>query len=224
VRVAELADQPFALITAYVGLGVLYLRKGELLRARTVLERGLELCHARDLPVLFPTVASRLGVVNALLGRLDEALPLLERAAAEAASMSRLSGHSLRLTHLGEAYLLAGRADDALAAAVNALDLSQKHKEGGYQAWALRLLGEIGVQKAGSDLEEADAAFSQSLTLATALGMRPLAARCHLGLAALHRRIGNNLKAEESLSIAARMFQDLGMRFWHEHAENDRQR
>jgi class 3 adenylate cyclase/tetratricopeptide (TPR) repeat protein len=223
VAIAELADQPFSLITAYVGVGVLHLRKGELLKAMTVLEHGLELCYARDLPVLFPTVASRLGVVNVLLGRIDEAIALLERAAAEAASMSRLSGHSLRFTHLGEAYLVAGRTDQALATAVKALELAQKHKEIGYQAWALRLLGDIKARQKEPNLGEAVQALTQSLSIAAALGMRPLVAHCHVALAAVDWQMGNRDAAEEHFRAASNMFQEMGMTFWRERAEKERQ-
>jgi len=218
VRIAEVVDQPFSLITAYVGMGVLHLRKGELPKATTALERGLALCQARDLPVLFPTVASRLGAAYVLLGRLDEALPLLERAAVEATSMSRLSGHSLRVTHLGEARLAAGLIEEALAAVTHALDLARQHKEGGYQAWALRLLGEIKAQE-DRGLEEADAALTQSMALAAALGMGPLVAHCHAGLARVQWRIGSRAKADEHFQSAVRMFREMEMTFWEERAE-----
>ena len=219
VRIADVVDQPFSLITAYAGVGVLHLRKGELLKATAVLERGIMLCQARDLPVLFPTVASRLGAAYVLLGRLEEALPLLERAATEATLMRRLSGHALRVTHLGEAYLAAGRIKEALAAVAQALDLARKHKEGGYQAWALRLLGEIKLQEDARGLEEADAAFTQSMILATALEMRPLVAHCHSGLARVQWWIGKHIKAEEHFRIGAQMFREMGMAFWQERAE-----
>ena len=221
VRIAEAVDQPFSLITAYVGVGVLYLRKGELPKAVTVLELGLALCHARDLPVLFPTIASRLGAAYVLTGRLDEALPLLERAADQAASMNRLSGHSLRLTHLGEAYLAVGRTEDALVAAINAVALSRKHKEGGYQAWALRLLGELSAMRERPAVGEAEAYFGQALALAEPRGMRPLIAHCHLGLSKLYRRTGKRQEAQEHLTTATTMYREMDMRFWLEQAETE---
>jgi len=222
IRIAEAVDQPFGLITAYVGVGVLLLRKGELLKAIMLLERGLVLADARDLPVLFPTVASRLGAAYVLLGRLDEALPLLERATAEAAAMNRLSGHSLRLTQLAEAYLAAGRIEDALAAAGQALDLSLKHEEGGYQAWALRLLGETRLAREDAQsLVEAKTAFSQSLSLATSLGMRPLVAHCHLGLNKVYRRTGELELAHKHFATATELYRTMNMRFWMERAEGE---
>jgi hypothetical protein len=49
--------------------------------------------------------------------------------------------------------------------------------------------------------------------------MRPLVAHCHLGLATLHRGIGDGLTAREHLSTAATMYREMDMRFWLEQAE-----
>jgi hypothetical protein len=49
--------------------------------------------------------------------------------------------------------------------------------------------------------------------------MRPLVARCHLGLGKLARRMGKQQVAQEHLSAAATMCREMGMRFWLEQAE-----
>ena len=220
IRIAEAVDQPFSLITAYVGVGIVCLRKGELGKATTLLERGLALAQARDLPVLFPTVASRLALAYVLSGRLDEAFPLLERATAEAAAMNRHSGHALRLTQLAEAYLAAGRMEDALSTGGQALEFSLQHQEGGYQAWALRLVAEArATQKDAQGLASAKEAFNQSLALATSLGMRPLVAHCHLGLGKLFRRMREPKPARAHRATAMGLYGTMGMRFWLERAE-----
>jgi class 3 adenylate cyclase/tetratricopeptide (TPR) repeat protein len=219
IRIAEAVDQPFSLITAYVGVAIVCLRKGELAKAATLLERGLALAQARDLPVLFPTVASRLGSAYVLLGRLDEAFPLLERATAEAAAMSRLSGHALRLTQLAEAYLAAGRIEEALVTGRQALELSLKHQEGGYQAWALRLLAEArAAQKDAHSLAAAKTAFNESLTLAASLSMRPLVAHCHVGLSKVYRQSGEAKLAGEHLATGMVLYRAMNMRLWMERA------
>jgi uncharacterized protein HemY len=115
--------------------------------------------------------------------------------------------------------LAIGRTDDALVAATSAVALSRKHKEGGYQAWALRLLGEIKARENTWGLKEADAAFTQSLELASSLGMRPLVAHCHSGLASVERQIGKQTKAQEHHRTASRMFEEMGMIFWQERVE-----
>jgi tetratricopeptide repeat protein len=63
------------------------------------------------------------------------------------------------------------------------------------------------------DAESAEDHYRQALALATALGMRPLAAHCHLGLGKLCRRTGDGAKAEEHLTTAATMYRERGMSF-----------
>jgi len=63
-------------------------------------------------------------------------------------------------------------------------------------------------------VELAQESYSRALDRADALGMRPLAAHCHLGLGKLHRRTGDRAKAEEHLATAATMYREMGMGFW----------
>jgi tetratricopeptide (TPR) repeat protein len=123
------------------------------------------------------------------------------------------------LAYLGQAHLLAGRRDDALAVARRALDLAHRQKERGNEAWVLRLLGEIAVQTDPPDLGSAEGHYGQALTRADELGMRPLAAHCHLGLGKLYRRTGDHAKVPEHLSTATTMYREMGMNFWLEKAD-----
>ena len=52
------------------------------------------------------------------------------------------------------------------------------------------------------------------MALADELGMRPLAAHCHAGLARLFARAGKPEKAREHLTAAATMYREMAMRFW----------
>src|SRR5262249_1180404 len=95
---------------AHVGVGRLYLIKGELPRAIEVLEQGLPLCEVGgDLVVYFSRTASSLGLAYALSGRLDEGIALLERSARHAESLGFAYSHALVMTTLAEARLLARR-------------------------------------------------------------------------------------------------------------------
>jgi hypothetical protein len=49
--------------------------------------------------------------------------------------------------------------------------------------------------------------------------MRPLAARCHLGLGQLYRLSGQRQPAREHLNAAASLLREMDMRFWLEQAE-----
>jgi tetratricopeptide (TPR) repeat protein len=118
-----------------------------------------------------------------------------------------------------EAHLLAGRTDEAADLAGRALDLFRAHRQRGFEAWTLRLLGEIASATSSLDMESAETNYRQALALATDLGMRPLIARCYLGLGALCRRTGQREQAAESLTIATTMFREMDMEFWLERAE-----
>src|SRR4030095_1938929 len=71
VRIAEAAEHPFSLGQALIGLGVLHLRKGDLLQAIPVLEKGLEMSRAGDVRAVFAGLVSGLGFAYALAGRHD---------------------------------------------------------------------------------------------------------------------------------------------------------
>jgi tetratricopeptide (TPR) repeat protein len=126
---------------------------------------------------------------------------------------------SLRVAYLGEAYLLAGRLDDAMALAVRALDLAREHKERGWEAYALRLLGEIVAQRDRPKIESAEEHYRQAYTLAERLGMRPLVAHCHLGLGTLLSKIGQRDRARAELSAAVALYRAMEMAFWVPQAE-----
>jgi len=60
--------------------------------------------------------------------------------------------------------------------------------------------------------------FQEALGLSAELGMRPLVAHCHAGLAKLYRRTGNRQEADEHLMAATTMYREMDMRFYLEQA------
>ncbi len=219
IRIAEAVDHPHSLILAYLGVGFLALRQRDLSRAIPVLERCLDLCRVYNILLWFPEAAAALGYTYVLSGRVAEALPLLEQADQRDAAMGTMGGRSLRVSYASEAYLLAGRMEEALQLAERALDLSRDHKERGYQAWALRLLGEIAAHQAPPEIEPAAQHYRQARALADELGMRPLVAHCHLGLGTLHSRIGRGEQARPDLAAAIALYRAMEMTFWLPQAE-----
>jgi tetratricopeptide (TPR) repeat protein len=219
VRLAEAVDQSYTIILAYFGLGLAYLGSGDLQRATPALERSLLLCQAREVPVIFPWIASALGYAYALLGRIGEALPLLEQAVEQAALRKILAHQSLRVAWLSECYLLAGRMEDAIRFGLRALDLARDRQELGHEAWALRLLGEIASKAEPLEIEKAEDYYHQAMPLADELGMRPLVAHCHLGLGVLSHKAGRLDQARSELSAAIELFRSMDMAFWLTRAE-----
>jgi tetratricopeptide (TPR) repeat protein len=221
MHMAEATDRTYALAHACFGSGVVSLRLGELDRAAAVLERGLHLCETREFPLVAGATAAILGYVYALTGRLGEAVPLLEGAVE---TLSRgMHGASLPMIYLGEGYRLAGRSADAAAMLERALDLAAERKELGHQAWAMRMRGEIARHAEPDDLPRAEASYSHALDLATALGMSPLRAHCHLALGRSLGRAGHRDAARDQLTAAADLFRSMRMSFWLPEAEAELQ-
>jgi class 3 adenylate cyclase len=217
IRIASQADHPTSLVVSCRSLGFVFLRRGAISQAIAPLERAVELCRV-SARVFFDITAAHLGYAYALSGRLQEGVSLMEEALADPESTGT-TFHPLLLVYLGEAHLLAGRRDDALAVARRALDLAHRQKERGNEAWVLRLLGEIAGKADPPDLESAEAHYGRGLARADELGMRPLAAHCHLGLGRLHRHAVREEAAREHLTTAATMYRERGMTLWLERAE-----
>jgi class 3 adenylate cyclase/tetratricopeptide (TPR) repeat protein len=219
VRIAEAVDHPPSLSIAYLGVGFLSLRKGDLSRAIPMLERCFELCRVYNMLLWVPETAAALGCAYACAGRVAEALPLLEQAEQSGTAMGSMSGQSLLVGYASEAYLLAGRLQEAVQLAGRALDLARTHKERGHEAWALRLLGEIAAYQTPSEIEPAAHHYRQALALADELGMRPLVAHCHLGLGTLSAKTGQPEQARAELSAAIELYRAMEMIFWLPQAE-----
>jgi len=211
IRIAEAVDHAFSRIVAYIGVGSVCVITRNHHKAIPLLERGLKLCEFWDIPILFQGIASLLGYFYALAGRVTDGLPLLEQAVRQAASIKFMAGYSQRVAWLSEVYLLAGRREEAIASAQQALDLSLEHKERGHQAYVCRLLGEIASNLDPPDAENAVGHYRRALALAEKLGMRPLVAHCHAGLATLYRRTGKQDQAQEHFATATAMYREMGM-------------
>jgi Flp pilus assembly protein TadD len=61
---------------------------------------------------------------------------------------------------------------------------------------------------------QAEAHYQQALTLAEALGMRPLQAHCHRGLGTLYAKIDRREQARTALATALEMYREMAMAFW----------
>lgn len=88
-------------------------------------------------------------------------------------------------------------------------------------SWILWLLGEAAARRDPRDASEAEGFYHQAAALADARGMRPLLARCHLGLGTLHRQAGSIAQARAELSPAADLFRSMEMALWLTRAEDE---
>jgi tetratricopeptide (TPR) repeat protein len=123
-------------------------------------------------------------------------------------------GYAARAARLAEAYLLAGRAGEALERARSAVDLSRKQHERANEAVGLRVLAEIAARSDPLDEKRAEELYASSLALANELGMRPLVAHCHLGIGQLLGRTGGRDLARTHLSAAVASYKEMGLTYW----------
>jgi class 3 adenylate cyclase/tetratricopeptide (TPR) repeat protein len=219
LRIAETVHSPFSLIEACHGIGGVYRRQGDVLRAIPMLERALGLCQDWHIALLSPWMAAALGLAYAMGGRIAPGLALAEQAAEQTAARGTAWSLVRVVTSLSETYLLAGRMEEARQRAEQASDLARQYQQRGYQAWALWLLGESTARQASPEGEPAVSRYRQALALAEELGMRPLVAHCHQGLGMLYARQGQQEQARTALSMAIALYRSMDMRFWLPQAE-----
>jgi class 3 adenylate cyclase/tetratricopeptide (TPR) repeat protein len=219
IRIAEALDHPFSVVVGCLDLAYLKSVRGELSQAAGLLERVVAQCREWNITSHTPIAMASLGHVYAWSGRVEEGVSCLQTALTAYESAGIGFHHSLSVVQLGEAYLLADQVENARACADRAVMFARGRGERGYEAWALRLLGEIASHHARPDVTTAAAHYGAAMTLASELEMRPLVAHCHLGLGKLSSRTGDPAKAQEHLAAASAMYREMEMRFWLEQAE-----
>ncbi len=207
VEVAQKLEHPSSLILAHYAAGLPRLRRGELAYAIRSMEQSQRISLEKGLPIFQHWFAGSLAEAYALVGRVGEALTLLEQLIDQDAAMNVLSQNTLNLFFLAEANLLDGNFAEATRHAEHALELARERNERGYRAWLHWLVGEIIASRAPREVSEAVAAYEEALRLAEDMGMRPLQAHCHFGS-------GRALRASGRLNRAAELYREMDMRFW----------
>ena len=164
--------------------------------------------------VWFPETAAALGAAYSLDGRVADAVALLTQAMEQITAMESVEGQVQCHLALGEAQALAGRLEEAHALGESALVLANQYQERGYQAYILRLLGQISARREPPQRDQAKDYYRQALILADELGMRPLQAHCHRDLGQLFATIGHHGEARAELSTAIELYCAMEMTFW----------
>ena len=221
VVLAGAVAHPDTLVWAYRGLGQAHLLCGDGTLAAPALGKALALCRSNDLQAYLPPVAAGVGLAYVMTGRAAEGLPLIEDAVDEALVRKQISNRAPLVVQLAEAYLLAGRLDDARQRAADGLELARRHGQRGSEAYALCIAAEASMEAPEGQLR-AEAGLREAAALADALGMRPLRGRCDLGMGRLAERRGLGAAARDPIEAAAAAFRELGMLVWLRRAEDTR--
>ena len=192
--------------------------RGDVSSVIPALERGLALSKERNSLSLIPPYMAALGRAHTLAGRASEATGILNEAIALAEVHNR-ANRALFLTYLSEAYLDAAQPEEATRAAQLGLTGARERKERGEEAWSLRALADAAVHGRRPDTAAAESHYRDAVALGEELGMRPLVARCHAGLASVYRQSGKRLQSDDHFSTAITMYREMGMTYWLEKAE-----
>ena len=107
-------------------LGLTHLRRGDATHATRILERCLDVRRTSRIVVAIPIAAAALGAASALVDRLDAALPLVEESVEEFHARPLYRRPGLILVLAGMTYLRAGRIDEAVGCAGEALALTRR--------------------------------------------------------------------------------------------------
>ncbi|HEY7192339.1 MAG TPA: AAA family ATPase [Gemmatimonadales bacterium] len=194
-------------IMAYIARGRLHNAIGDFDTAVRAYEIALhsyrEDCHG---PYYRP-LSWGLGLAYALAGHIDKGLQRLENDAAKEDKIGSKTFREQLMLHLGRALMAAGRLQDASRAASEALSWSKDHDDPAGVAGAHALLGEIARLREPTEYEVIKHHLTESLSIAEQREMRPLAARCHLGLAWLYERTGRREHESHRASAASLLAQ-----------------
>ncbi len=212
LELAEATGHPQTVAAGLVSVGTFYVRHGDVGYAVGPFERARDLCQRHDIPLFRPVVSSFLGYALALSARFTEAESILREALEEAALMRMGTFHSQMIMWLGEARFLMGAVEEASELAKDALRNTRERHEAGLEAWALRLVAEVTTRHEVLDVPVE--LYRQAMRRADHLGLRPLTARCHLGLGSLYRRAGKDQDAHAQLVAAAALFRKMQMPLW----------
>ena len=219
MRIAEAIDHPHSLILACHASGTVQLRRGDSRAAVALLERGLALSEAADIPAPLPQLAAQLSLAYALDGRGAQALEILDRGVRVAVEANNAFGHLLRSGYRSEVLLALGRADEALPLAQRYLEMTRFIRSRGLEGWGNWLYGAVAASLGPAANEQAGPAYERALAIAEELGMRPLAAHCHFGLGLLAGRSGRAEEHRQRLQAARSAFTELGMTRWAERVD-----
>jgi tetratricopeptide (TPR) repeat protein len=221
LRIVEARDRPWGFAIVCWQVGHLYCTKGDFHRALPLLERAIAVAQEWGFARTVGLTSCVQGYALALSGRAVEGVQRLEQGMRQSDAVGLTWLLCQRLNQLGEAYLLAGRVDDAYATAKRSLDLCRQRAERGFEAWALRLLAEILSRRGSPHTEAAAELYASAMALAAELEMLPLVAHCHLGLGKLYARTGKGSESDEHLATAMAMYREMGMTYWLEQAEGE---
>ena len=206
----------FAKAAALAAMGRVMMRRGEFEQAARHLEHSLNIVQSEDIPLLLPFCAGPLGGCYSWLGRQDEGVAQVTEAIRVSTKIGRMVELPLWQCWLAASHYMAGDYSTAMREATRGLELAETYEERAHKAWNLLLIGDIEVRLPNGDQRFALSRYRESLEIAKALKMRPLALRCHASMAELDEKTLDRTEAQEARAISNALGEMMKMTRWIE--------
>jgi tetratricopeptide (TPR) repeat protein len=213
VALANATRHPLSRALVLHELGTLYYMRGDAQQALHVFDTAMDAAREGDVFTMYAPIVGWRGAALTELGRCGEAIQTIEEVIGT--RTARAAGHYAKyfmLNGLAAAYARAGRLDDALAAAQDAVECTSATREYVHLGHALLRLAGIQAQRGGASVEDGVKTYSAALARAAAHGMRPLEAECHEGLGRLRLSLGDTRAAREEFGVAAGLYAEVDLR------------
>lgn len=185
------------------GYGHIRMRECNYAEALRAFEEALEVCQRSTVLFWYPRLASSVAMARALGGSPGDTNSLVAEARRSAAEMNLTVDDPRLLERMASIHLMDGNLEAAESDARAALELALKMKAKGYEAWALRRLGEIYAVGDHAKPGDAEKHFKKALALSQELSMRPLSAFCYEGIGKFYEVRGQTEKAQTAFDAAS---------------------
>jgi class 3 adenylate cyclase/tetratricopeptide (TPR) repeat protein len=204
-KLALSIDHPFSLAYAQHHISWLYYNLRLPAETKAASEEGIQTAAAQGFAMFHATGTLYQAAAVLLEGRPHEALPLLTRGV----DSYRATGAGLALPYylsiLGDAYLQAGRLDDARDALDEGLAIAERSDELCQKAELYRLKGELALRN-GSQPGKAEEHFRQAIATARVQRSKAWELRATTSLARLLQQTDRRDDARQMLSDTYRQF------------------
>lgn len=198
MALAEALAHPFSLVLALTFSGFLRQFRREARLAQECVEAALALCSERGIGPQFAAAAKALrGWALATQGQTDEGIMDIQEGLQALRATGTEQRKSYLLALLAETYGKAEQADRGLAELAEALESAEQSGERTWEAELHRLKGELLLSRSADNQGQAEACFSQAITVAQKQSAKSLELRAATSFARLLQAQGKSKEAHE---------------------------
>jgi tetratricopeptide (TPR) repeat protein len=194
------------------------LTRGDWRLAIAMCDEAVELTRQIEDPWPGAWATAITGYASFMSGDKDGGLALALQAVRQVEALGALLGISVGFSWLAEMLCLAGRPDEAMAYAEQALAHMRLGSIGAVESRVYRARAMSGARRSPIEWESVDSDMEKSLTSARTLGYQPDLAVSHFRYAELFHTNGNFEEARQQLDQAVQLFIEMDMPWWIEEA------